>query len=60
MVDAFYAGCFNCEVPRAEMVYWVKPNTKKGFDKKLGKRQELSILAGIIFHKFGLETRKVR
>lgn len=60
MVDAFYAGCFNCEVPRAEMVYWVKPETKKGFDKKLGKRANLAILAGAIFHSFGLETRKVR
>lgn len=55
IVDAFYEGCFNCEVPRAEVVYWPKED-KDDRDSNLKRRENLAWLSGAVFH--GYEKRR--
>lgn len=58
IVDAFFDGCFNCEVPNSEMVYWLQPNNKSNVDDYLAKRDNPTWLAGVLFYGLKLKTSR--
>ncbi len=62
IVDAFYDGCFNCEVPGAVAPYWLSAfnlseeqmrEGEEGFDTELYRRNDLSWIAGVVFRGKG-------
>lgn len=58
IVDAFFDGCFNCEVPNSTLLYWFQPNNRSNKDENLIKRANPTWLAGVVFHKWDNKNRQ--
>lgn len=51
IVDAFFDGCFNCEVPEARAIYLDRSSKYKWYrDYKLKQQGNLCICEGLVFH----------